>query len=144
MDISILSLIISVVSVTVAFLSYSHIKRNYQLTQTPIILPLISKIGDNTNVYILNEHSSGVAKDLSIIFKRGKLTKEIYKSDDLLIPKSSIEIKNIIENLDGCVFELKYKNLFNQEIIIFGTVSYLQDNSFDLQNLKLKIKGLIR
>ncbi len=142
--ISIVSAIISIISAIVAFLSLSDSKRSYQLTQTPIIVPIIVKGGDKTNVTILNNHKTGIAKDLSVLFKRGKLTSDIYKSDDLLTPDSRIDIPNISESLDGCLFEIKYKNFFDQQVCIKGTVTHLPNGLFDLQNQKLVIKGLIK
>jgi len=141
------SVMVAFVSALYARFSYVENKKSYQLSQTPILLPLVGESNDKKNYYIgiNNNHDSGIAKNLSLkIFKDARVIASV--ENEFLIPHYVTNRLEITKDAAKYSFEVKYRNVFNQAILLTGIidVSNIDINRHlpDLQNIELKIDGI--
>jgi len=133
---------VALVSGFVAYVSFQQNKKNQIIAQTPLLIPTFRKSGEQYTCHIENSHKSALAKEVCVVMKGAKLKSIYSKENEFLVPGMSIYPIEIKENIDGATFEIKYKNIFDKNIELKGTVHEMALMSFDLQNISFKIESI--
>ncbi len=139
--ISIVSAVVASVSAFLAYNSFKLNKQNNVLTQTPVLLPQFSGQNYDYTVSIINDHKTGIAKDLSFVIEKGKLQRSYLKEKEFLAPGMKTVPVIISEDITGSSFKISYLNIFNKRIIVSGVVHYINELP-DLQDVKFEIESV--
>ncbi|MCW9054783.1 MAG: hypothetical protein OQJ98_02265 [Candidatus Pacebacteria bacterium] len=133
----------AIISAVVAVAAWLQNRQVIRLANTPILIPTFrrERNGENENVRVRinNNHDRGIAQHVSVRIFGGKLTREESKTDEFLAPGYGTDIYILAGNPDGCRFEVKYQNIFKQEVQVCGSVHEVTRGHFDLQSINFLI-----
>jgi hypothetical protein len=121
--------------------SFKLSEKNNIISQTPVLIPTFSGSATNYTVRVINDHKSGVAKNLSITLEKGKLSKTFSITNEFLSPSMGTYPLAINEDVDGCSFTISYLNIFDKKVLLSGKIHYI-NNLPDLQDIKFKIESV--
>jgi hypothetical protein len=139
LDMSILSLIISVISAILAYTSYKLNKKQIRISHTPILLPIIRKTGvNNFNIFLSNNSKEDTLQSVNLEIKNGKLQTSFNISNEFLAPDTSTKQVVINQDIDGSCFIIKYEGIVGSMVEIKGRIHVVGEQLFDFQEVNLK------
>jgi hypothetical protein len=138
----ILSVIFAGLSALYARFAYKENVKAYRLNQTPILMPEIRVAGSETAIFVDNKHRSAFAKGLSLEIRGGKLSKKYSVEDEFITPGLKTKDLKTTEDIDGCHFTINYQNVFDDRVIICGTLHKISPGIFDIQDVEFNMSAL--
>jgi hypothetical protein len=130
----------AVISAVAAILAWRESRRNFQISHTPILVPSVDRLGTDFRVTVVNNDKKAIAQHVSVKLFKGKLNREVSKTDEFLAPNWRVTLPTISENIDDCHFSIEYENFWNQKLQVKGTIHDL-GSYFDIQNINFTLKS---